>query len=280
MDGRRPIRIICWNIRRNPDCWKSILNSTADLALLQEANAPPPELDSTSVDNDIPWSTDGGVRPWRTAIIKLSDRVSVEWLNLTPVKSARGESLGVSHPGTLSIALVKPRHGTPFIAASMYAAWLSTHPWAGKSWSMMSDASAHRIISDLSLLIGSLHHRIIAAGDLNIYHGYGDRGSSYWKNRYDTVFARMSSIGMCFVGPKFPNGRRAESPTCGVPCGSGNVPTHYDGGQSPRTACHQVDYVFASNSFAPSVTTRALNDPDPDIWGDSDHCRVEILVFV
>ena len=36
----------------------------------------------------------------------------------------------------------------------------------------------------------------------------------------------------------------------------------------------QLDYVFASRGFADALSVRALNDPEE--WGQSDHCRIEI----
>ena len=75
----------------------------------------------------------------------------------------------------------------------MYAPWSSPH------------ASAHRVVSGLSAFIGSQQqHRILAAGDLNILHGYGESGSAYWAARYQTVFTKMEALGLCFVGPQAP----------------------------------------------------------------------------
>ena len=39
---------------------------------------------------------------------------------------------------------------------------------------------------------------------------------------------------------------------------------------------HQLDFVFASESMVDSVRVSALNNPDD--WGPSDHCRIEIVV--
>src|SRR5690606_10810552 len=78
------------------------------------------------------------------------------------------------------------------------------------SW-MYADASTHRLISDLSALIGTqFGHRILAAGDLNILHGYGDHGSRYWAGRYASCFSRIQALGLTFVGPQAPNGKQAE----------------------------------------------------------------------
>ena len=99
----------------------------------------------------------------------------------------------------------------PFVCVSMYSPWTRPHASTDSSW-IVSDASAHRIVSDLSALIGRQNdHRIVAAGDLNILHGYGDHGSAYWAKRYETVFTRMKALRLPFVGPHAPNGRQGES---------------------------------------------------------------------
>lgn len=192
------------------------------------------------------------------------------------LSDARCGGLAVSRPGTLAAALVTPPDGQPFYAVSMYGGWEKPHDRTGSSW-IIADASVHRLISDLSALIGRQRgHRIIAAGDLNLYHGYGDYGSAYWAKRYESVFARMHAIGLPFVGPQAPGGRSADPPPPELPEGCANVPTFHSNRQTPATACHQLDFVFASPSLAPRLKVRALNDAEPERWGPSDHCRIEI----
>jgi hypothetical protein len=123
------------------------------------------------------------------------------------------------------------------------------------------------------MLIGE-EHRIVVAGDLNCLYGYGEHGSQYWASRYATVFGRMSALGFSFVGPQAPAGRRADPWPGELPQSSNNVPTYYTSKQGPCSATRQLDFVFASNSLAANVEVRALNDPNE--WGPSDHCRVEI----
>ena len=86
----------------------------------------------------------------------------------------------------------------------------------------------------------------------------------------------MAALGFKFVGPQAPNGRRAEPWPDELPRGSENVPTYYRPGQSPQTCTRQLDFVFASGKLAERVRVKALNEPDQ--WGPSDHCRVEIEV--
>jgi exonuclease III len=132
------------------------------------------------------------------------------------------------------------------------------------------------LLSDLAGIVkDSGSHRIIAAGDLNILHGYGDYGDSYWAARYATVFDRAETMGLKFVGPQAPHGRQASPWPAELPEESRNVPTFYTSRRGPMGATRQLDFVFASQSLADRLSARALNS-DPDEWGASDHCRVAI----
>ena len=119
-------------------------------------------------------------------------------------------------------------------------------------------------------LHGSTDTEVIAAGDLNLMHGYSADGSPYWAARYRTVFDRLEAMGLSLVGPQFPDGRRACPWPATLLRDSRNVPTWHTIGRSPATADRQLDYVFASPGLA--LTARALNELDE--WGPSDHCRI------
>ena len=273
------MKIVSWNIAGRPGPWRRLLDMDADIALLQEARHPPEDVAGCVEIDSADWVTAGPEpqRKWRTAVVKLSDRFSVEWIPGVPVAEARAGDFPVSVPGTIAAAQVTPEGGEPLIVASMYAQWMSPHSSTGSSW-IFADASAHRVISDLSAFIGRQSgHRLLAAGDLNILHGYGEDGSPYWRNRYRTVFARMEALGLAIVGPQAPHGRQAAPWPSELPCDSKNVPTYYHKStQTPATATRQLDFAFASNGLAESVSVRALNQPDE--WGPSDHCRLEIVV--
>jgi hypothetical protein len=276
--GGPVIRLVSWNIAHRQEAWRLLLDCGADVALLQEAVPPPVDVAARVRVDSAPWETAGaGVhRPWRTAVVGLSDRVEVEHLDAASLPDAPYGGLPVSRPGSLAVALVTPRGGEPFYAASLYGVWEKAHDRTGSGW-IFADASVHRLISDLSALIGQQQgHRIIAAGDLNIYHGYGEHGSAYWAKRYESVFARMAALGLPFVGPQAPGGRPADPSPPELPEGSANVPTYHTSHQTPATACHQLDFVFASSALAECLKVTALNDPEAAPWGPSDHCRVEI----
>ncbi len=271
------MKIISWNIGQMKEPWHLLLDMDADLALLQEASVPPPELAGRLEVDPGPWEIAGPYatpQRWRTAIVRLSDRIKVEWIDTKPVAEAGWRELGVSIPGTLTAAKVTPPEGESFFAISMYSQWRRPHELAGGSW-IVSDASAHRVVSDLSAFIGRQYgHRIVAAGDLNILYGHGERGSPYWAARYQTIFDRMEAIGVPFVGPQAPNGRQADPWPKELPRDSKNVPTYYT--EKPESATRQLDFVFASRWLADSVKVRALNSVEE--WGPSDHCRIEIEV--
>ena len=298
---------ISWNIAKKHEPWRQLLQMDADIALLQEA-APPPEDVARLRDATLPpaegagpleigpreawdshsWNSDWWHgRGWRALfdrwpmVVRLSDRVNVEWFRqISPWRGANPNEIEVNGFGTIAAARVTPEDGSiePFIAFSMYGRWLGPHPSVQSSW-IYSDASVHRIISDISGFIGhtdTTRHRIIAAGDLNLSYGYGDEGDPYWEARYRSVFDRMNAIGLEFVGPQAPHGRQAETPPVGQPADSRNVVTFTPNGQSPADAVSQLDYVFASLGFHESVKVRAMNSAEE--WGASDHCRVLIDV--
>lgn len=276
--SRTTVKITTWNIAGREEAWRCLLDADSDIALLQEATEPPADVAQRLGVDCAPWHTAGArqTRPWRTAVVKLSDRVAVQWLEPKSIEEAQPRELAVSRPGTLAAAIVTPSEGEPFTAVSLYAVWERPHSSTGGSW-IYADASVHRLISDLSVLIGKqAGHRILAGGDLNILHGYGEHGSEYWASRYATVFSRMAALGLSFVGPQAPAGLRADPWPCELPRTSDNVPTYRTNRQTPPTATRQLDFVFASTGLAESIRVTARNEPEH--WGPSDHCRVEITM--
>ena len=270
------LSIVSWNIAHQKEPWRILVDSSYDLALLQEAGEPPADIASRVLVDPAPWLTQGAgtTVSWRTAIVNLSRRLDVEWLHPHPLDQAQSRELAVSRAGTLAAAILTPPSGQLIVAASMYALWERPHRTTSSGW-IYADASAHRLISDLSLLIGrQVGHRILAAGDLNILHGYGEHKSPYWASRYATIFSRIQALGLSFVGPQAPDGRQPDPWPSELPPASKDVPTYHTNRQTPDRATRQLDFVFASNGLAKHVRTRALNDPND--WGPSDHCRVQI----
>ena len=116
------LKIISWNIARRELAWRSLLDSSADIALLQEATEPPSDVARALAIDPAPWRTAGSHdRPWRTAIVRLSARADVQWLETQSIDEAQSGELAVSRLGTLSAAVVTPTTGPPITVASMYA---------------------------------------------------------------------------------------------------------------------------------------------------------------
>ncbi len=270
------MKLISWNIAHREDAWRRLLDTDADVALLQEASEPPSDVAKKIRTDDEPWRTDGADadRPWRAAVVQLTDNVKTDWYRPRPLDEAGSADLGVSRRGTIAAADVTSPDGTSCTAISMYGVWERPHPSAQSSW-IYADASVHRVVSDLAIFVGQQQgHRIVAAGDLNILHGYGEDGSPYWAGRYATVFERMRAMGLPFVGPQTPNGRQAAPWPSELPSQSGNVPTYHTNRMAPAQASRQLDFVFASTMLASRLRVHALNESDD--WGPSDHCRVRI----
>lgn len=273
------LKIVSWNIAHRPEPWRELVKSDADVALLQEAKAPPPEAADKVRTDPQEWriAAEGLACPWRAAVVALSQRAQVDFIEPRPLGDAPLRTLGVSRLGTLAAAdVTDPDTGELVTLVSMYAFWEEPRSDADRPW-IYADASVQRIISDLSVFVATQNgHRIIAAGDLNILYGYGEYQNEYWAKRYATVFDRMAAIGLDFVGPQHPNGRQAEPWPEELPKDSKNVPTYHTAEKGPTGATRQLDFVFASREIAPQVSVRALNSLEE--WGPSDHCRLIIEV--
>ena len=273
------LKLISWNIGHRPDVWRALIDSDADVALLQEACEPPSEIAARFDVGTEPWRTDGArlQRPWRTALVGLRSRARLHRIPSLSIADAAPADLAVSQLGTIAAGHVAdPDTGDTYTLISMYAPWEHPHASTKSAW-IYADASAHRLVSDISALVGQEDgHRVLVAGDLNILYGHGENGNPYWAARYRTIFDRFAMVGLTFIGPQAPNGRQADPWPSELTPGSLNVPTFHTNRQTPATATRQLDFVFASRDITPRVTACALNLPEA--WGPSDHCRLRIDV--
>jgi exonuclease III len=268
------MRVVSWNIDGGAAGWADVLAFDADVALLQEARIPPAELREQVLPPVDPsdWVTVGPeVRRWRAAILPLNDSVEVEHLPTAPPGATWG-ALGQSRAGSWTAATVRAEDAEPITVVSVYAAWERDVDGYGPIW---ADASAHRILSDLSPLLSRRNHRLLIAGDLNLLYGYGEHGNVASKRRSQTVFDRAEALGLTYLGPRVPGGGRQPEPwPAELPPDSPTVPTYFTRAQGPAGATRQLDHVFASSSIAHLISVRALNDVAD--WGPSDHCRILI----
>jgi hypothetical protein len=265
------MRLLSWNMAHREAHWRDVTaDGAVDVVLLQEA-VPPPDgavLETVPALSDR-WVTAGADRRFCAAIARLSDRVSLKPIPTRPLGDASPDELAVSLPGSLAAAEVTDASGEQIIVVSIYGAWASPMQSRQGSW-IYADASVHRLISDLSALVASQRgHKILVAGD-------GEGGSDYWRSRYETVFTRMTAIGLPFVGPQHPHGEQCIPWPTELPRGSKNVPTFRTRKADPSSATRQLDFVFASTDLVDRLHVRACNTADG--WGPSDHCRIEIEV--
>src|SRR5215203_4256999 len=264
------LRIWSWNVNGRHR-WDRLADDEVDVVLLQETPAPSGPWKGKVVPHPATgWGTAGSSNRLRTAVVAVSETTRLAPHPLTTLEERASGVLLVSRRGTLAAANVVV-DGECITLVSMYAVWEGHRPGP-----IYADASAHRLLLDLSGIVNDARsHRIVAAGDLNILHGYGDYGDSYWAARYATVFGRAEAMGLRFVGPQAPHGRQANPWPAELPEGSGNVPTFHTRQRGPMGATRQLDFVFTSQALVDRVSVRALNT-DPDEWGPSDHCRVVI----
>ena len=268
------LRIWSWNVNGHA-VWDELAAAAIDLALLQEAPAPPADWPHTVVPDPAPgWATVGW-RPgrWsrRTTVAMLTDDVELAPRQHSFVGDLDSNGVPVSRPGTLTAADIH-LDGETVTVVSVYGWWDRS---ADPRRTPYADAAAHRLLSDLSALITDPdRHRLIVAGDLNILHRYGEGGDPYWADRYASVFDRAAGLGLVFVGPQAPNGRQADPRPAELPASSRDVPTYHTPAQKAAGATRQLDFVFTSRAIADRVHVTALNDPAA--WGPSDHCRIAI----
>ena len=113
------IRVVSWNVFKKWSPWHVLVEMArrgeADVALLQEAGNPPPDL-----AHPVPHGSD---EFWRheqyegrplydrwPLVVQLSDRVDVEWFRAVPPISELGEhDIAVSGIETIAAARVTPR---------------------------------------------------------------------------------------------------------------------------------------------------------------------------
>src|SRR5215213_801873 len=264
------LRIWSWNVNGR-HLWDRLSVDEVDGVLLQETPAPSGPWKGKVVPHPATgWGTAGSSNRLRTAVVAVSETTHLESHPLTTLEERASGVLLVSRRGTLAAADVVV-DGECITLVSMYAVWEGHRPGP-----IYADALARRLLSDLSGIVTDAgSHRIIAAGDLNILHRYGEYGDAYWAARYATVFDRAEAMGLRFVGPQAPNGRQSNPRPAELPEGSRDVPTYHTRQQGPMGATRQLDFVFASQALADRLSVRALNT-DPDEWGPSDHCRVAI----
>lgn len=279
------LRLWSWNLNGSFNLRQEVIDylSAADVDIVLAQEARPSVMNSgfRIVSPPTHRGVRGDTNSYFSAVLHRGEHDVSPVPDVVPLESARWDQLGVSIRGTLAAATVTLPDIRPIIVISVYCPWDGPGlKWQRGSGLTVSEANAHRVISDISMLANVIDnpdgHRIVVAGDWNIMYGYGEDGSEYWAARYATVFERMRALGFEFRGPQAPDGGRQADPWPAheLPRESLCVPTFHSTSSNPAEAERQIDFVFASKAIAPAVTTRALNRIDQ--WGPSDHCVIEI----
>ena len=134
------IGVVSWNVATRRGPLEELREMDADVALLQEVGPGaavrlPAGLETGGRghwDSHM-WTSDYPEDRFRTwcdrwpMVVKLSDRVEVEWFNqIGPDDRPSADEITVSDVGLMTAARVTtrdPEDGEPFIAVSMYAHW-------------------------------------------------------------------------------------------------------------------------------------------------------------
>ena len=133
-------KVVNWNIATRRKPLEELRQMDADVALLQDVSSGPAgrfpeglETGSRRHWDSYTWAAGYPENRFRTwcdrwpMIVKLSDRVELEWLNqVGPNGRPAATEISVSDIGLIAAARVIPRDpedGEPFIAVSMYAHW-------------------------------------------------------------------------------------------------------------------------------------------------------------
>ena len=238
-----------------------------DIGLLQEVPRVPQELRNRVEVDERLWVADcGSPSGYPSVVARLSDRVSTWFVETQSITRADSHDFYTSEWGTLGAATVKPVTGGDSITVISMAPAYNYHTRESGSPSRFEAInSVHRLISDLARLVGR-RSKVVAAGDWTINRGWSSHGTPIWNQRealhFKTAFDRMSALGFRHLTPEGRKNERGEAVTF-VPIGS-----------PPEKAFAQLDFVFATENIADRVSVLTLNQPEE--WGPSDHCRIEI----
>lgn len=271
------LRLLSWNMgcggpgpRAN---WQNVRDEAGvDIALLQEAPEPFGHDDLDVVPRLGSFWMLGGRSRARTCIARLSDRVRVEEIPARPLGSAGTNELAVSYPGSLTAAVVTVLESDEqFVVVSAYAPWESPLGWTHPIY---SDASMHRLLSDLSPLLCTPRKPVILAGDFNsVLDSRDDSAGADWTGRNASVFRRLGELGLSLAGPQAPLGRQATPRPPDLPEGTKNVPTFRT---TAGNVVNQLDYAYVTRELHGRVEVAARNEEHD--WGPSDHCRLTLEV--
>lgn len=270
------MKLISWNMNRRAENWAVLAElmreNGAVAAMLQEAVAPPLKIpdrlrvfpDPSLCDE--PWRMPvptGTTRNFASAVAVLGEAPVEPWIPAAIGIAAYGAP-AISHPGQwVAIGLGEPEKRVWVV--SLYGLW-ETMP---DTKDIYAQATLHRALSDLApLLQARATKRVVVAGDLNVWRGYGGKN---WEPGYRSVFERLEAYRVALIGPR----RAVDTPLEGCPCGAGagcsHVRTYRHQHRADGTP-YQNDYAFVRG--VDQATCVALDEERH--WQHSDHCPLLI----
>ena len=279
------MKLISWNMNVRPANWavlgELMSEHDAEIGMLQEAVRPGGSLGALRVIGDPSLGSD----PWRMPIptgtkrkfacaLAVRKSSSVEPHEPKDLARAAYGAPAISHPGQWVAAAVGAGAARTWVV-TLYGMFDKMND----SGDIYAEASLHRAISDLTpLLQERATKRVVLAGDLNIWRGYGGRVSKsprakMWEARYKTVFDRLEAYGLTLAGPT-----RCDGPAlAGCPCERGDACGHvrtYRHQRRSSSIPYQNDYVFTRGV----KVARCVALDEERYWKHSDHCPLLIEI--
>jgi hypothetical protein len=271
------MKLISWNMNQRAANWAVLADlmreHDAVAAMVQEAVRPQsfPEglqiLGDPSLGDD-PWRLTIPIAPRRkfASAIVVRGGISVErWMPTSLGQAVYGVPV-ISHPGQwVAVGLGEQSHRMWLV--SLYGVW-ETMP---DTREIFAEATLHRALSDLAcLFLAKSTARLVLAGDLNIWRGYGHKK---WEPGYRAVFDRLAAYGLDLAGPH----RSTGAPLQGCPCGAGSACSHvrtYRYNRRPDSTPYQLDFVFTRGVQV--AQCEALDQERH--WTNSDHCPILVEI--
>ena len=223
------------------------------------------------------WCTAGaGHRPWRAAVVKLSSRIDVEWLEPTPIEKAQDGDLTVSRAGTLDAAIVTPPTGKPLSSFRCMPFGRSRTPQL--------------------VAVGSTPMRQFTASSLTSQSSWGNSRATVFLRRVTSTSCTGMGITKAATGPLAMRRSSTECAPWGCPSWARKRPrvaartrgltsSHVQATTSPRTARIATGQPRPPGSSTSCSPPNGLTEQcqvsarnEPDAWGPSDHCQVHIVV--
>jgi hypothetical protein len=228
------VRVVVWNIAKNPRAFDALRTLKADIALLNEAK--PPES-ATGISRLATAGRDGATRPWATA--NLSAHPLTEITDAVP--SWRGRERRVpfvcSRPGSWIAGSVDIPGADQVTAVALYGLM-----------DELSDASLHRSLSELSPVLDdpAYQQHVLLGGDLNT--GTAWPATEPFLARDRNLLERFEALGLvdCLARMRTPG----RLPRCR--CTFGDDCTHTRTRRDRRwpQIPYQTDYLWASRPLA------------------------------